>query len=330
MCWLENYDVRKEIHRILCIHCGANDMSILESFKKNGFIHLKKILNKGQVLNLRSKIINDLSENFQGYLGVDYILKVPELAALQFNENILKVLNEICNEDIYFINDLNLQINNANNKDGKNGWHIDANSEVARFVNYLFSNKYNFFKIGIYLQDNTALYGGGIDIELKGHKSFRNFRSNKLNYLLYYFDRFFIKYFRKKIILPIEAGDCIIFDSRLPHASSTHSINKNNIPNEFKKITLYWDVAGNLNDAENFIENSMIRALKIKGPKEISFLNYLRYNYPSSYEDWYVKLVDDSKKIKIFSLEKSISELFDKYYKDIYDEKIFIEHNKAP
>jgi hypothetical protein len=302
-------------------------MSIKKLFNKNGFIHLKKILNEEQVLNLRKKIIIDLPENFQGNLGIDYILKVPELAALQFNENILKVLNEICNENIYYINDLNLQVNNANNKDRKNGWHIDANSEVARFVNYLFGDKYNFFKIGIYLQDNSAFYGGGIDIELKGHKSFRSFRSNKLNYLFYYFDRFFIKFFRKKIILPIEAGDCIIFDSRLPHASSTHKVNKDIIPNQFKKITLYWNVAGNLNDAEFFIENSMIRALKIKGPREIFFSNYLRYNYPFSYEDWYVNLVNDSKTIKIFSLDKSISDLFEKFHKEIYNDKIFIEDN---
>ena len=80
---------------------------------------------------------------------------------------------------------------------------------------YLFSQEYKFYKVGIFLQDNSFNYGGGIDLKKSSHKSFKDFGKQTLNYSI---STTLIVNFLKKISrVPLKSGDVIIFDSRLAH-----------------------------------------------------------------------------------------------------------------
>jgi len=129
--------------------------------------------------------------------------------------------------------------------------------------------------------------------------------------------------FRKKLRIPLDAGDCVIFDSRLPHASSANQVTQDKIPKEHQKITLYWDVAGNEENAEVFIENAMFRALKFTGIGELFFCNYLRYHYPLSFNTSYINLVNKSNSIIVKSLEKDRADFFQSIYKKSPTQKYF-------
>ncbi len=284
------------------------------SFKQNGFMIIRNVLPKDKVSFLRKKLLGDVRRGFKGSKGIDYVLGVPELYEYQFSWSITRALQNIFESEVYYLNDLNLQFNNADNRGKSGGWHIDANSELSRFVDYLFHKTYKVCKVGIYLQDNSLEFGGGIDVEVGGYKAFRDTHIRYLNLAAYVLDRKLLSRFRQKIRVPIQAGDCVIFDSRLPHASSLARMQEAEVPIDKLKITLYWDVAGSENDAQRFYKNSVIRAFTDQDGGAF-FTNYLRYHFPDSYPASYVNLVDNLSFIRIFSLDKTKTSLFDELYK---------------
>lgn len=284
------------------------------SFKKNGFMIIKKVVSKDKISDLREKLLGDVRRGFKGHKGIDYVLSVPELYTYQFNQALTRALNAIFESEVYYINDLDLQINTADNRGKSGGWHIDANSELARFVDYLFHRKYKICKVGLYLQDNSLEFGGGIDVEVGGHKSFRDTHNRYLNLAAYVLDRGLLSRFRQRIRVPIQAGDCVIFDSRLPHASSPARMQEAEIPKDNLKITFYWDVAGSETDAQRFYNNSVIRAFNDQDGGAF-FTNYLRYHFPDSYPESYVNLVDNLSSIRVFSLDKTKATFFDELHK---------------
>ena len=79
------------------------------------------------------------------------------------------------------MNDINIQVEQYYNARKDKGWHIDAGHE--RLAKYLFDSSYGFCKVGIYTEPNTPEYGGGIDVEISGHKSFKSFGSGKISLL---------------------------------------------------------------------------------------------------------------------------------------------------
>ena len=84
-------------------------------------------------------------------------------------------------------------------------------------------------------------------------------------------------------------------------------LGQSSIPKEHKKVTIYWDVAGNEENAEFFIENAMFRALKFSGCGELFFCNYLRYVYPSSFNTSYINLIkQNNRRLKIYVLYKKV------------------------
>ena len=142
-----------------------------------------------------------------------------------------------------------------------------------------------------------------------GHKSFRNFGSRVRNLIAYFVDRWALAMFRKKIQVPINAGDCVIFDSRIPHRSSPATAKNGSLVSvERSKIVLYWDVAGRLDDAKNFILNSTVRAVTESDSFE-SF-SYLGHNFPDSYPPEYIDLVGSIGPIVIAGPESNIRRFF--------------------
>jgi hypothetical protein len=289
----------------------------ISSYKNNGFVIVKNVIPKKNILDLRDKLMSEAPPNFVGHLENDYVTSTPELYKYQFDKNLIYTLKQIFGDDIYMMNDFNLQFNNPNNRGKDAGWHTDANSEQARYVPYLNYNNYQFCKVGIFLQENSIEFGGGIDVEIGGHHSYRDTNNRILNLILYRIDRLFLSKFRKRIRVPIEAGDCVIFDSRLPHASSKPLLSGEKIPMENKKITLYYNVAGNIVDAERFYLNSCIRVFTSDESASKFFTSYLRYCFPNSYPEPYIKSANSIPGSHIYSLSQDKAEVFNKLYQTL-------------
>tara|TARA_B100000787_G_C16129569_1_gene266664 strand:+ start:35 stop:712 length:678 start_codon:yes stop_codon:yes gene_type:complete len=213
------------------------------------------------------------------------------------------------------------------------GWHTDSGSEVnLQSGNYLHFPDYSFGKVGVYLQDNTINFGGGIDVIPKSHKIYKYFKGNKL--LQYFYARLALKILNyvngiNKLTVPVKAGDAIFFDSRTIHRSSVPHAIKSEM-NEFEKgaqrvsslklkpknskYTLYWDVGSKENSVQ-FLRNSCKRAMMeeivyVDNIKELFYTDYLQYSYPDDYPSKYIKNVNKFPQLNIRSLDKIRSKLF--------------------
>ena len=307
------------------------------SFEKNGFILIPNILDKNTINSIRSIINDKISVSkkekkmlvFSDIFGNDDLLDF--LTEVQFNKKIVTTLNQIFNNDFYYVNDLQIQCNMFGIKTG--GWHTDSNSEVSlQSGMYLHSPSYSFGKVGVYLQDNTVDFGGAIDVIPKSHKIYKYFKGNK--FLQYFYARLAAKVLRcrdgvGKLTVPIKAGDAVFFDSRLMHRSSPpHSIKSkmselemsagrvpySKIKPENAKYALYWEV-GDKDNSLRFLRNSCKRAMEeeilcMDNEKEPYYTDYLRYSYPSDYLDKYKKNVNKFPKLNIASLDADKSKLF--------------------
>ena len=286
----------------------------LEDFLKNGYILFKSGLNHDQINKIREKILTGLNDGQSKELYIDFAIARDEIFDLFFLPNIIKKLRELSNR-IYYLADLNIQINQINNKGKKKGWHIDANFENFLKQQYLFSKNYRFYKVGIYFQDNTLEFGGGIDIKKNGHKAFKNLGRVKLNNIYKKgYDLFTDALPFKTKRVPIKKGDVLIFDSRLPHAPSPAKFDTKNISKENMKLNFYWDVAGRQEDAENYLNSLIIRSYLSKEKNNKRFnANVLRHNFPNSFSKSQLNKIFDNK-ITFATLEKSDCSFFENLF----------------
>src|SRR5262249_30974 len=136
----------------------------------------------------------------------------------------------------------------------------------------LWDSHYRFGKVGIYLQDNTLEFGGGIDVAIGSHKAFRNLKNLLLSKIWTgLIHRAASKdLFYKKISVSIKAGSAVYFDSRLLHRSTPpasvelseceKNVERVSLLEKQCKYTIYWECCTR-NYSEAFLTNSQLRAL---------------------------------------------------------------------
>jgi len=266
-----------------------------QSFTEFGFVIIKGLLSPREVEKLRLFIQAKLA--FHGHdrkMNSYQTFLYPELYLLQFEERAVKMLKTVLGENLCYYPDLHVH----HNMFGHPGWHMDSNSEGH--AKYLQSSDYKFAKCGIYLQDNTLDWGGGIKLLPKGHKLSIMTGVPRIDLRL----RRFLDYCSVNYSFPIKplnvdtkAGDMLIFDSRLLHASTLPKrmaelkrVNGNQllgIPQESEKIVVYWD-ASNSNMKNDFLKNATKRALKEERGGDTFFTGWTKYYFPDDFPEDYI------------------------------------------
>jgi hypothetical protein len=288
-----------------------------KNFRKNGYIAFQSGLSTSEISQLRNFLLENIKDGESCEYCIDFALQNDNIFKTLFLKQIIKKLKNLSNE-IYYLADLNIQINKINVSGKNKGWHIDSNFEDYLKADYLFLEEYRFYKIGIYLQDNSLQFGGGIDIKKGSHKSFKNFDRRTLNVL---HKDLINKIPRKKYRVPLKAGDVVIFDSRLAHASSSSQMSTDKIKTKNMKIVLYWDVAGRLEDAQNYLNAMIVKTFINKRiDKNIFNYNFLMHSYPNSFNEFQKKLAIDNK-VSFASLNEDDANYFSKKYSKFIDDK---------
>ena len=294
-------------------------MDLNKKFKKNGYVIIPNLISPEKVEDLRNNLHKIFKSNNSKRLeSINLASKDKRIYKLQLKSKIQEFCNEIFNNEYYFVNDWQIQYNMFGVGGSKKGWHVDCGSEINEEGKYLFDSAYNFGKIGIYLQDNTFDYGGGIDIIPKSHKFFFQTGFHKLNLLFYRISNLLLIKSGIKKTLKLNAGDAVIFDSRLLHRSTPPSkvnlsktqalAGRSELSKEKCKYSIYWEV-GNKESVNYFMKNSEKRAKnefevleKNEFKSEVLFNEYLSYFFPESYSSDYVKKVNEIKNLNIASV----------------------------
>jgi hypothetical protein len=238
----------------------------------------------------------------------------------------VEILRAAMGDPLAYIPDLTLH----HNMFGFPGWHEDSGSEQTTGSAYLQSSSYRFAKCGVYLQDNTEEWGGGIMVVPGAHRYPIRSPFPVLNRKIKTFTNRVMRTLNA-VTVDVRAGDMVFFDSRLPHASTFPSRipeptregtyhYPTEIPDEHAKLILYWD-ACNEDMARDFMENSVRRARKEEAPDAgvvsgVFYSDYLRRYFPDDYPDDFVSAATDSR-VRIASLSKSDCSSMERNYQEL-------------
>lgn len=289
-------------------------MNYKKQFEDKGFVIVKNLITETQLKDLRM-IINNHFENCEKRMEtLSFFNKNPHIYELQFNNELIKICKEIFGEKFVVNNSIQIQYNMFGINDKYLGWHIDCGHEYSSSnYKHLYNNNYRFAKIGIYLQDNTLNFGGGIDVLNKSHKVFKL----KSKFLTRIYFKILLTYLKRanshKYTLFTKAGDAVIFDSRLMHRStinlktrsnSTGASRNFNHNSENSKISIYWSMGNKFSD-EYFKQDMIERANEEYSQKaeEVVYNEYLSFYYPDSYPDKYISSIKKNK-LNVSSLHK--------------------------
>jgi len=273
-----------------------------EEFKKNGFVIIKNVIPAEKIESIRLLLKNEFEKEAatgkktRRPSGVR-MFQVPEIYMLLLSDPITSALKKIFGKNYVTIPDLIPQ------KDMCGGWHLDCASEIPN--SYLLDPDYTFAKCGIYLQDNSNEWGGGVDIVPKHHTYPVTFLGTKVAHQ--------VKSVKNRIGIRVKgkmaetkAGDMLVFDSRLPHRS-THphllptlpgvTLDGNtirNMPFDKSKLSIYWNVCSTEKEARDFMLNSIRRAKKENDagrpfPDEKPFTDCIQFNFPESFQTDFVE-----------------------------------------
>jgi len=305
-------------------------MNTRKQFEKNGYVILKNFLSNDEISRLKDIIDREAQQSMTPYFPRDVhmllpsqVFKHPEMALLPFKKRALEALREALGPDLCYIQDFHVQINMVGVNEDKNspGWHVDSGSEEP--ADYLTQRDYKFAKVGVYLQDNSEEWGGGISLLPKGHKFPIKTGNTKLDYKIKnLWWRLRLKFFGKA--MRSKAGDLLFFDSRLPHTStlprdcSSLKVEENlltGFPQGVKKYAIFWNACG-VKMAPNFLQNAEKRSLAERKGQSLFFTDFLKNHYPEDLPQDFVQAADQND-VKIASLSSSKC----KTYKTVFAKK---------
>lgn len=225
------------------------DKALIQAYKEQGFIKFK-LFSSDEVDFLRKKILSNIVRGSVGEYYIDYYKSEFDRDVFFGHTALVNNLNALFPEVIY-MPDLNIQVNRIDQTGFKRGWHIDCGTEYALRRQYLFDENYKFLKVGIYLQDDTLEFGGGIEIQRKSHHLFYRAKNSKFS-KIFLSSRVNFPHLFNAERLSVASGDAVLFDSRLLHRSSSNIVPVQYFSNDDAKIAIYWTVAGSKFLAESY------------------------------------------------------------------------------
>jgi Phytanoyl-CoA dioxygenase (PhyH) len=228
-----------------------------QQFRQQGYLVVPNVLNADRVKWLRgffrpkfdlpadSRLPGDSS----GYLFLPFS-RYPEVRWLFFHEPTMAVLKSLLGEQFAATPDDAVHLN------GFGRWHRDTTSPELDGHRFHYEDDYLVVTVAYYLQDNTAEYGGGLDIQPGTHLARtdcfvaqRRERMNKKQpgVLRKAWQKvsgstdtpgeFELPDPQNVLSIPSKAGDLVIFDCRIHHRATPGQ--QKNPPPDKEKIAIF-------------------------------------------------------------------------------------------
>lgn len=304
----------------------AETQGIRKEFDQRGAILVRGVFSPAEVGTLRQHIFETFEPidrraegKFVRTLSADTILKMPDVLRAVLNQRIISTLKVVLEPDYQIIPDLQIHRNIFNFADTRrslthlfgligSGWHHDAGHEGRSA--YLFDPNYRVVKCGIYLQDNTVEWGGGIEVAPGSHVPPVHTGNAKFDYAALRVRHNF------KIIagpqrLKMKAGDFLAFHALLPHrgclpAGITDRVSEDErrggyvrLPMEHSKLVIYFNASRSA-CAHTYMEHSALRAeeelekIRQRQGREVFFSDFTGLRYPEDYPPGFIKSLEEN------------------------------------
>jgi hypothetical protein len=222
-------------------------MNYRSLLQKQGYICIPNVLSTEEVRTAREILIKIFAEKseYEGDINqqaeiakiyIDIFSRYKDLRWILFNPKMLEVLRGALGEDFIFIPET------AIHDSGFGGWHKDTSSQEIAGQTFHWDDDFLMVQVGIYLQDNTAEYGGGLDVIPKSHKLSDRYAKKvkptigeKLRNKLFNLKLVSNPY--QAVTLPTKAGDMVVFNLKLDHKATHPKIKP--VPDKNRKLSIF-------------------------------------------------------------------------------------------
>lgn len=271
-----------------------------KEYDENGYVIFNQLFTKEEVVAARADCDNYFSGD-KTHMATKDFLKFQHLRQMPFMNKVREAVASVLGDDYVTINQLAVADNMHSPQ-----WHRDSGDQGPE--EYLFDPSYQIAKCGLYLQDNDPVWGGGMEIIPRSHRtgplgcSFpisRSHMDGKISRiqgiaLKWRNDRL------PRVWLPIKAGDLFLFHANLWHRASQpdpslpkggyQGVQLLNPPPEKRKYLVDWEVSKNNKFLQIYIDHQKMRGAK----SEPLFLDSLNNCYPRDYPQDLVQVITES------------------------------------
>jgi hypothetical protein len=257
----------------------------IDQYHRDGYLLVPKVLTAEQVQGLRSffRPKFDLPKEQRYPTDTDHWLldifcRYPESRWLCFHEPALQVLRALLGDDFVLY-----PFEGTVHLNWFGGWHKDTGTPERQGHTFFFDKDYEMLTVAYYLQDNSAEYGGGLDVEPGTHREpDRIIRipapppRSLLTRIWHQLDRsarrkYWEAYQRHEswkpyvptnvYSIPSKAGDMVLIDSRINHhatpprqATKEGFIERGVLPPEREKLAIFFGSARNTPPASTYVK----------------------------------------------------------------------------
>lgn len=263
-------------------------------FLKNGFTIYKNVLEERLISELREEIRIEFKSLQKNHMFTRNILNNPKISKIPF----LKSVND-CVKDT-FDNFTIIPIYSLTQNLHSPKWHRDSQS-AGKYSSHLYDKDYQVSKCGIYLQDDSLDWGGGLEIIPKSHKAgplgykpfwkFNIKQDFRISELQMKAQQLRDDYFLRKKRLFLNAGDLIIFHGNLLHRASQPSrpLSSNytlsDIEPSVVKYMYQWEVSPQNDHLQKYITHQKNRLKTLKEYDKPFISEAVESNFPESYSE---------------------------------------------
>lgn len=315
-----------------------NEKSVKEQYENVGAVIIRGLLSPDEVRNMRAYLDQQFEplDRAAGGKSVkslppSFCWQSPEIIKAALHERVISALKEILELNFSIIGDLEVHRNLYGLKHEYKlsklfgligpGWHYDAGAEGIK--DYLLDPEYRMNKCGIYLQDNTVEWGGGIEIVPGSYRPITHTGNVKFDMkAMRMWQNLQIPVKCKRINL--RAGDFATFHALLPHRGTLpREIMRHpdkyfmdvedgvaRPPREHTKYVIYYNAAVS-KFAHTYLDHGFIRAVKDdvipsqSGKKiDMFFSDFPGLQYPNDYHP-VARQIIESHGLKMAQLNKA-------------------------
>jgi hypothetical protein len=264
-----------------------------ELLKAQGYVVIPQVLSQEEVRKARSILTQIFSKksNYEGDLYrtseeggsvyIDIFSRYKELRWILFNPKFIEGLSSALGKDFVVLPDA------AMHDSQYGGWHKDTTSQERNGHTFHYEQDFQVVTTAIYLQDNSAEYGGGLEVVPHSHTEKTDPFATKptlieriKNKLMNSVERKEMK-FENQYSVPTKAGDMVIFNLRLTHRATYPEINP--VPAEHRKFAIFTICSANNKHARAFTDYIKSRP---------DYLHLRNHKYPP-------ELLEESKRYQI-------------------------------
>lgn len=191
-----------------------------------GFLRIPGVLSQAEVAWLRDFALAKFNipphlrgpGDMAGYI-FDIYSRYPEIRWVLLHDTINGVLRSLLGEDFAYLREV------AIHKEGYGGWHRDSDSLEKAGHRFHYRDDCLLVQTALYFQDNTYMWGGGLDVIPGLHQSAEHVATGP-DYHHYH-----------AYSIPSRAGDLLLFNYRLPHRASPRR--SPIVPRDHQKLAIF-------------------------------------------------------------------------------------------